>query len=141
MSNNKSFLSGLGMLGSAFAVAAALTLLPANLEAQCSGCRYIGGGQAVCGDPEVEDRCDGASSGYCSPCGWAYAAVPAQLTADGGLYTPGSQSFDALAVAGEYLSAGVTVMRNACSGAITGRHYTEEAAVRAREVTSALVFE
>lgn len=143
LTQTRSFLVKIAAVGAtAVMIAIVSAANPAEVAAQCSGCRWTGSGN-ICGDPDTvdEDKCDGAGAGFCSPCGWAYAAVPAHLTPDGALYTPATDTFDELAQAGEFLSDGVNVLRNACSGAIIGRHYTDETAERARRMTARLVFE
>lgn len=112
---------------------------PSDAAAQCSGCKFTGS-ELECGDPSESYRCEGGSHGWCAPCGWAYAAVPADLSPAGTLFAPPAATKD-WSELGMELSPGVSVLRSACSGAITDRFYTEEAAARARAVTATLVFE
>lgn len=123
-------------------LALGLTLLlgalatPKSVEAQCSGCRFHLGSW-VCGDPQSEEKCQGASGYECEGCENEYADVPFNLTPDGSLHRLATES-DAEAWDLYHTSPGVRVLRSACSGFITDRYYTKEAAARVRRATAIL---
>lgn len=138
--------STLQTVGAAVALALAMMIVtsvtPTEVAAQCSGCVFTGSGQE-CGEPSSDDRCEGGNGKWCAPCGDQYASVPTDLGLDGTFLAPlttVSLLSDDIGPWGETLSPGVTVLRSACSGVITSRHYTDEAAKRARRATAALAF-
>lgn len=129
----------------AMLVLTAVTVLlatPASLEAQCSFCGQTSPGVEECGYPTGEDtdRCEGGTGTECFGCPW-FASMPSDLAPDGSLAGADSAPPEAVALAGEQLSDGVSVLRSVCSGAITDRYYTEEAARQARHETRTLVFQ
>lgn len=136
-------LSGHHLAGTLALIAVtALLATPVSLEAQCSYCAETSPGVEECGYPtgSDSDRCEGGTGTECFECQW-FASMPSDLAPDGSLAGADSGTPEAVAFADEQLSDGVSVLRSVCSGAITDRHYTEEAARRARHETRTLVFQ
>jgi hypothetical protein len=121
-------------LASGLAVASLVS--PLQASAQCSGCTWTGRGNE-CGLMGAEPRCQGSYDGWCEPCPW-FAEAP--LAPDGSIHIPRLGTPGDLWAKGSELTTGVAVVRSACSGIITERYFTDEAAAKARASTARLTF-
>ena len=123
-------------LAAVLGLAVALTASPVDLSAQCSGCVWTGTG-AECGLMGGEWRCSGSYDGWCEPCAWVEVA---RTQLDGSIHAPQLRRLGEVFAGAEELVRGVTVVRSSCSGIITERYFTDEAAEAVRTNTARLRF-